>query len=98
MTALGATGKKIYDAFRGFATAIQDVIMKQLPDLLTKSKKLPEDAEGVKDAAKDEFNGLDMMKKAKAVMAVAMNMKIIAKVPVFVQNVMLKIKNDFQEL
>lgn len=70
----------------------------QLPELLAKSKELPTEAEEVKAAAKDEFDSLDLMKKGKALMACGINLKLISKIPIFVQAAVLKIKADFQDL
>ena len=70
----------------------------QLPDLLEKSKELPHEAEGVKAACEHEFEVLDVMKKTKAIMGCAINLKLISKIPIFVQAAVNKIKDDFQEL
>jgi hypothetical protein len=65
---------------------------------LEKAKGLPQEAEEVKSAAQDEFDGLDLMKKGKALMACGINLKLISKIPIFVQAAVTKIKADFQEL
>ena len=38
----------------------------------------------MKSSSEDEFESLEMMKKAKAVMACAVNLKLVAKIPLFV--------------
>jgi len=45
-----------------------------------------------------EFESLDLMKKGKALMAVALNIKVLAKVPMMIKNLLTKLKNDLLEL
>lgn len=66
--------------------------------MLEQAEQLPPGAEAAKDAAEPEFEGLDMMKKAKALMAVGINLKLIAKIPNFIKGAAEGIKGDFLEL
>lgn len=75
----------MYESFKDYATALQEIVKSQLPDLMEKSKDLPSEAEEVKSFAEPEFGRLDPMKKAKALIACALNLKLVAKIPTFVK-------------
>jgi hypothetical protein len=85
VTALGDGGTLIYESFRDYALSLQEIMTGSLPDLLEKANELPNEAEEVKNAAESEFDGLDMMKKGKALLATGINLKLISKIPIFVK-------------
>lgn len=66
--------------------------------MLEKAKILPQEAEEAKSCAANDFNALDMMKKGKALMATGQNLKLTAKIPVFVTEAINKVKTDLLEL
>lgn len=46
-----------------------------MPDVLEQAERLPTEAERVKDRAGDQLEALDFVKKSKAIMAIAFNIK-----------------------
>lgn len=52
----------------------------------------------MKDRLKYDFDGLDMLKKGKAVMACAVNLKTISKIPAFIQQTLDNCKSEYEEL
>jgi len=48
---------------------------------LNTAQELPKEAEEVKANAEGEFEGLDIMKKGKAIMNVGLNLKVLLKIP-----------------
>lgn len=45
-----------------------------------------------------ELDGLDLMKKGKALMAVALNLKLLMKLPTMITSMLERLKNDLLEL
>jgi hypothetical protein len=52
----------------------------------------------VKNNATDEFNALDIMKKGKAIMQVALNLKVLLKVPMIIKNFLENLKTELLDL
>ena len=96
--ALAEVGKQIYEAFIAYAKAIVQVIEESCVDTIEKAERLPEEAEDIKRTAEPDFERLEMMQKAKATMATAVNLKLISKIPAFIKGVIADIKNDLMEL
>jgi hypothetical protein len=92
------SGKKIYAAFKDYAKALEACITEQMPPVLENAEQLPHRAEEAKEHAKSELEALDVMKKAKAVMAIGFNLKVAAKIPSYVKNCAEGIKGDLQEV
>lgn len=76
--------QNIYNSFVDYANALADILAK-LPDALEKAEAIVSKAEGIQDAAEKEFDELDMMKKAKAVMFTGKNVMAASKLPKAVQ-------------
>lgn len=88
----------MFEAFKSYALALKEVVMEKLPELFNTAKDLPEEIEEVKEHAKEEFEGLDIMKKGKALMNLALNIKFIAKIPEFIKAALEHLKADFEEM
>ena len=69
-----------------------------MPEVLEKADRLPDEAEKVKDRAGDQLEALDFMKKSKALMAFAYNIKQLSRVPAFVKNSIDGFKSDLEEV
>ena len=69
-----------------------------MPGVLEEAERLPNEADKVKDRAADQLEALDFMKKSKALMAFAFNLKQLAKVPSFIKNAIEGFKGDLQEV
>lgn len=69
-----------------------------MPDVLEKADRLSYEFERVKDRAQDQLAALDLMKKAKATMAIAYNIKQLAKVPAVIKSAIEGFKGDLQEV
>lgn len=91
---LEAGGKNIYEAFKNYATTLQEVVTRELPELLEKAKALPGAAEDAQKSAAGELGSLDFGKKAKAGHAILVNTRLTSKVPAFVQAAITQIKGD----
>ena len=57
--------------------ALKEMIFENLPDLAKQAAKFPEEIEDVKKYAKNEFDALNALNKAKATAALAINIKIL---------------------
>jgi hypothetical protein len=69
-----------------------------MPEVLEKAERLPEEAERVKDRAVDQLEQLDFMKKSKALLAFAFNLKQLSKVPSFIKKAIEGFKSDLEEV
>jgi len=96
--ALGASGTQCYDAFANYVKALQSCITEQMPKILEDAERLPKEAEAVKDRSVDQLEQLDYMKKSKALMAFAFNLKQLSKVPAFIKGSIEGFKSDLQEV
>lgn len=97
-SAIGATGQNMYEGFVNYINALQSCITEQMPGVLEEAERLPNEADKVKDRAADQLEALDFMKKSKALMAFAFNLKQLAKVPAFIKNAIEGFKGDLQEV
>lgn len=88
----------MYEGFVKYIDALQSCITEQIPDVLEQAQRLPEEAEKVKDRAADQLEALDFMKKSKALMAFAYNIKQLSKVPAYIKNAAEGIKGDLEEV
>lgn len=69
-----------------------------MPQVLEDAERLPHEADKVKDRAADQLEALDFMKKSKALMAFAFNLKQLAKVPAVIKSGIEGMKSDLQEV
>ncbi len=76
---------KMIGCFTTYVNALKDIIEEKIPDVLEKAQRMPEEAQELKDRFKYDFDNLDLMKKGKAVMATAVNLKTVSKIPSFIQ-------------
>jgi len=90
--------KKLWEGMKAYAMSLKKIVEENLPALLSKAEEFPNEAEQVRSNCMGEFEGLDLMKKGKALMAVALNIKVLAKVPMMIKNLLTKLKNDLLEL
>jgi hypothetical protein len=60
--------KKLWEGFKGYANSLKEIVEEKLPELLHTAEELPHEAEEVKNSVSHEFDGLDIMKKGKALM------------------------------
>lgn len=91
---IGETGQAMYEGFVKYIDALQACITDKIPSVLEEAERLPNEAEKVKDRAADQLEALDFMKKSKALMAFAFNIKQLAKVPAYIKNAAEGIKGD----
>ena len=75
VSSIGSTGQVIYEGFVNYVNALQSCVTEQMPAVLEDAERLPTEAEKIKDRAGDQLESLDYMKKAKALMAFAYNIK-----------------------
>jgi hypothetical protein len=95
---IGSTGQSIYEGFVNYVNALQKCITEQMPDVLEQAERLMNDADRVKDRAADQLEALDFMKKAKALLALAFNIKALSKVPAAIKKGLEGLKADLQEV
>jgi hypothetical protein len=69
-----------------------------MPAVLESAEELPTKAEEAKENAQSELEGLDFMKKGKALLAVGLNIKTLGKIPGFIKSSIEGFKNDLNEL
>ena len=65
--------------------ALYACITEQIPDVLAKAERLPSEAEDAQNSAGAEIEKLDFMQKPKAILAIAYNIKQLAKIPAFIK-------------
>ena len=95
---ISETGKNIYNGFCDYVKALEACVKEQLPAVAQNAEDLPQKAEEAKEHAEHEIGALDLMKKGKALMAIAFNMKTLGKVPGFVKTCQEGIKGDLTEI
>ena len=81
---LGDQANSMYEAFVGYAKALQEIVEK-LPAALEKAQGIVDQADTVQSKAEKELDELDIMKKAKAVMFTGKNVMAASKLPKAVQ-------------
>ena len=69
-----------------------------MPEVLEKAERLTDDAERAKDRAADQFEALDFMKKPKALLAFAYNVKQLSRIPAFIKKAIEGFKADLEEV
>lgn len=69
-----------------------------MPEVLEQAERLSNDAERARERAGDQLEALDFMKKSKAIMATAYNIKQLAKVPAVIKAGVEGFKSDLQEI
>ena len=97
-SAIGSSGQTLYEGFVNYINALQSCITEQMPQVLEEAERLPNEAERIKDRAGDQLEALDFMKKSKALMAFAFNIKQLSKVPAFIKNSIEGFKSDLEEV
>lgn len=97
-THIGNTGQMMYHGFVNYINALQKCVTEQIPDILEQAERLSNDADRVQDRAADQLAALDFMKKSKALLAIAYNIKTLAKVPAFLKKGLEGLKADLQEV
>lgn len=90
--------KNLFEAFKKYAMALKEIVMDKLPELFDKAKELPDKVEEIKDNCAEEFENLDIMSKGRALMSIALNIKHVAKVPMFLKNALQSMKAEFDEI
>lgn len=95
---IGDAGVRIYESFVNYATSLEKCVTEQLPAVLESAEGLPGQAEDAKNNAEGEFNELDLLKKGKALLAVAFNIKALGRIPSFIKSAIQGFKNDLNEL
>lgn len=95
---IGDTGLTIYEGFINYINALTACLTESIPQVLEDAERLPTEAERVKDRAADQLEALDFMKKSKALMAFAYNIKMLTKVPSFIKNAVEGLKADLEEV
>ena len=95
---LAPYGKELTEAMIKLMKAMKEMVVDKLPDLVSQAERFPDQIEWVKARAEVEFERLDMMAKAKAVSALASNIKTLGKVPGFVKGAAENYKAQFEEL
>jgi hypothetical protein len=88
----------MYEAFVNYINALQSCITEQMPEVLEQAERLSTDAERARERAADQLEALDFMKKSKAIMATAYNIKQLAKVPAVIKSGIEGFKSDLQEI
>jgi hypothetical protein len=73
-----------FNAFKDYAEYILTAVTENIPEIIKLAEALPTEADEAKDKASSEIEALSMMEKPKALMAIAFNIKQIAKIPNFV--------------
>ena len=97
-SSIGSTGQGIYEGFVNYINALQSCITVQMREVLEQAERLSIDADRVKERAADQLEALDFMKKAKALLAIAFNLKLLAKVPQVIKDGIEGFKSDLQEV
>ncbi len=95
---IGDVGTAMYEAFVNYVSALTKCVTEQMPAVLETAQELPSQAEAAKDSASGEFDGLDMMKKGKAMLALGLNLKTLGKIPGFIKTSIEGFKGDLDEL
>eukprot|EP00349_Pseudokeronopsis_sp_Brazil_P005403 CAMPEP_0202963460 /NCGR_PEP_ID=MMETSP1396-20130829/7445_1 /ASSEMBLY_ACC=CAM_ASM_000872 /TAXON_ID= /ORGANISM="Pseudokeronopsis sp., Strain Brazil" /LENGTH=69 /DNA_ID=CAMNT_0049684677 /DNA_START=383 /DNA_END=592 /DNA_ORIENTATION=- len=68
---------ELVEGLQKLLKALKEIVQDKLPDLAAQASRLPEEAEDVKNRAEPEFERLGLMEKAKAVSALASNIKTL---------------------
>lgn len=95
---IGEVGQQIFEGFVNYVNALQSCVTEQLPAVLEQADGLMNEADRVKDRAADQLEALDFMKKSKALLAIAFNIKTLGKVPAFIKGAIEGLKADLQEV
>lgn len=66
--------------------------------IVESAEQLPGEAEDIKNTAEPDFEAMEFMSKAKAVMGTGINMKIVAKIPGYIKTAVEDIKEDLMQL
>lgn len=82
---------------KDYASKLKDIAEEKLPGLVNQAEGLPGEAEEVKNGCADELNALDVMKKGKAAMSIALNLKMLLKIPQIIKTVLEKLKTELLE-
>ncbi len=88
----------LYDAFEAYIKALIECVEEKCPGVLKTAEGLPTEAEDVQKNAESEFDALDMMKKAKAVMMTGKNVLQVKKIPAAIKAGIQGLKDDLQEI
>lgn len=70
-------GNKMWDAFAGYSGCLDDIVREKLPKLMEEVQDLAGKAQGVGENATEEIDKLGAMQKAKAVMILPKNVKLL---------------------
>jgi len=87
--------KKIYQGFKDYIIFMKNVVEKKFPAILKKVEKFPENCDKIKDSAKGEIDGLDFMAKGKAVVAMALCIKMLLNVPAIFKSIFETLEKRF---
>jgi hypothetical protein len=98
VTSLGDSGTLVFESFGRYTAALEHVVLVKLPELMTKSSRILDEAEDVRRYAEPQFDNLDIISKGKAVMAMSFNMKMVTKIPGFIKAALEEAKGDLDEL
>lgn len=88
----------LYNSFKKYILALKEIVTDKLPDILRQAEEFPAAAEEVKDHSTAEFEGLNPLNKGKAVANFGMNMKVLLKIPPFIQGALNNFKEQFTQI
>ena len=98
VSSLGDSGTLVFESFTRYTSALEDVVLVKLPELMTKASRIIDEAEDVRRYAEPQFDNLDLVSKGKAIMAMSFNMKMVTKIPGFIKGALEEAKGDLDEL
>lgn len=91
-------GNKMWDAFAGYSGCLDDIVREKLPKLMEEVQDLAGKAQGVGENATEEIDKLGAMQKAKAVMILPKNVKLLQEQPDKVKAQAEKLRTELQDL
>ena len=94
---VGDEGQAMYKAFEDYGKALQEIAEK-LPEALEQAQKIVDKADNITSTAENEFDQLNMMDKAKAIMFTGKNVKAATKLPKAIQESLENTKSELQLL
>lgn len=78
-----SAGQNMYEGFVNYVNALQSCITEQIPTVIRKAEKLPNEAEDALRNCQSEIDKLDLMKKPQALLAIAYNIRQLSKIQIF---------------
>ena len=87
----------MFEAFQKYVNALHDAVMKT-PDIIEAVGKIADEANDIAKYAEPHFERLDVMAKAKAVMNMSFNMKIVTTMPGQIKDAIEELKADLEQI